>query len=601
MTVTAFEALPGNDVVVSKGPCPKCGSKDNMVTYGDGHEKCFSPGCTHYLKPILAQGGGTPTKLLRKTFGGDADSGPILLDPTKQQDPWGGLQARGLTADTCRRFGVFRAGFNGKKVVAYPYYDRHGQAVAQKLRLPDKEFVTVKGAPEVPGLADCQLFGRHVFGDRYDRKVVVVEGEYDAMSVAQAADFSYACVSVNTGAGSAVKCLKANYLWLDRFAEIVLWFDADVPGREAMEECAKLFKVGKVRLATAMGDKKDGSGPCKDASDILQAGRPGDIKSCVFAAQAWRPKGIVNASANASDVLAPKDDEGIAWPYPEQFPKLQSMTGGLRLGEVVYHVAGTGVGKSTMLREIEADCIGRHKLKLGVMSFEDTRRDSKLGIMSIFANARLHLAPLPDAEMLALHDKVFASGLVELFDPETAEWQVEAIMGYIRYLAMALDCKVVVIDPLTFLAAGLDLSADERRVLDKAARDLAALCKELNINLQVSHHLTRTAGLPHEEGAQTSLNQVRGSGGIANFAMTVIGHERNGQAEDPLWRLARFRVLKCRHTGQTGLADTVSYNDNGRLEATHLDFPAPASREGDHQRHSGGGKPFSPAMATGDY
>ena len=38
-------------------------------------------------------------------------------------------------------------------------------------------------------------------------------------------------------------------------------------------------------------------------------------------------------------------------------------------------------------------------------------------------------------------------------------------------------------------------------------------------------------GTPYEEGAPTSLNQGRGSGGIANFASIVIGHERNTQAE----------------------------------------------------------------------
>ncbi|GEL44697.1 hypothetical protein MEX01_52880 [Methylorubrum extorquens] len=65
------------------------------------------------------------------------------------------------------------------------------------------------------------------------------------------------------------------------------------------------------------------------------------------------------------------------------------------------------------------------------------------------------------------------------------------------------------------------------------SRDLAALTKELGVHLQVTHHFTRPEGTAHEEGAQTSLNQVRRSGGIANFATYVIGHERNQQAEDP--------------------------------------------------------------------
>jgi hypothetical protein len=40
----------------------------------------------------------------------------------------------------------------------------------------------------------------------------------------------------------AAKVLKANYLWLDRFEEIVLWFDNDEPGQAAADECARLLK-----------------------------------------------------------------------------------------------------------------------------------------------------------------------------------------------------------------------------------------------------------------------------------------------------------------------------------------------------------------------
>jgi twinkle protein len=31
-------------------PCPKCGSKDNLARYSDGHAHCFTVGCGHYEK-----------------------------------------------------------------------------------------------------------------------------------------------------------------------------------------------------------------------------------------------------------------------------------------------------------------------------------------------------------------------------------------------------------------------------------------------------------------------------------------------------------------------------------------------------------------------
>src|SRR5262249_53635574 len=153
-----------------------------------------------------------------------------------------------------------------------------------------------------------------------------------------------ACVSINGGAQSAAQCLKANYLWLDRFEDIVLWFDDDEPGRVASEECAKLFKVGKVRIAKA------GNGH-KDANDLLKANLPGDIEQAVFSAAAWRPRATVNAADNSADVLTPTE-EANAWSYSWPWSFITQMVGPQLPAQVIYHVAGTGVGKTACLSEI---------------------------------------------------------------------------------------------------------------------------------------------------------------------------------------------------------------------------------------------------------
>jgi twinkle protein len=523
-----------------------------------------------------------------------------LLVADASSYPSEGLRARRITQDTMRKYGVFLGAYSGGRRQVYPYYDMQGNLVVQKLRFPDKSFVALK-AEGAPGLGKCQLFGRHVYGDKFDRQVIITEGELDALSVAQAIDFKSAAVSINTGAGNAADCLKANYLWLDRFEDIVLWFDDDDPGRAAAEECAKLFKVGKVRLAKAVG--------YKDASDVLQADKPGDIKSVLYAAAKWRPRGIVNANERGSAIMAPRE-KVLAYNYPPQMPKLQEMTGGLHLGDVIYHVAGTGVGKSTSLREIQYHLV-EQGVKIAILSFEDTLRDAMMGLMSIKENCRLHLLPVPDPEdtealaaydkrMLQVHGQVFGTGLVELFDPETAEWKMEAIMSYVRYVAKALECKVVFLDPLSFVASGIDLTADERRVLDMVAGEFAKMVKELDIHLEISHHLKRTQGIPHEEGAPTSLNELRSSGGLANFAMGVIGWERNNQAAGEGWRVTQSRIIKpIRKMGKTGIADVLYYNEDGRLIPSPIPFPPmgkPSDGDDDHSPTKG----FRP-VGSADY
>lgn len=594
------ELPEGNDELVSKGPCKKCGSSDACATYADGHTHCYS--CGHKTRP--AKGGGL-ANVVGDANGRHREGAKLsgdLLDPVAQQDPWREPKGRGLTRDTIKRFGYFAAGFKGQTVGVAPYYDMEGNLANQKLRLPNKEFVVLK-APGAGGITKCRLFGHHVFGDRFDRTVVITEGELDCMSVAQETDFKIAAVSVGGGAEGAARHCKTNYLWLDRFQEIILWFDDDAPGREAAEEVAKLFKVGKVRIARVEG--------CKDASDVLQRGTPGDIKTAIYMATAWRPRGIVNARDNPADVLAPRE-KVLCWSYPPAFENLQKMTGGIHLGEVIYHVAGTGVGKSTGLREIQHHLV-EQEVKIAVLSFEDTLRDMKLGLMSIRANERLHLVEVPDPEdakalkkydekMLRYHAQVFGGGLVELFDPETAEWSMEAILGYVRYCAKALDCQVIFLDPISFVAAGIDLTADERRVLDKVAGEFAKLAKELNIHLQISHHLRRTQGIPHEEGAPTSLNELRSSGGLANFAMGVIGWERNNQAAGDGWRVVQTRIIKpLRRTGKSGLADVLYYTDEGRLIKSPIPFP-PIGKPKEADEDGGAGRALGfPPINDNDY
>lgn len=581
------ERPEGHDVVVTKGECPKCGSFKGFVTYADGHAHCYGAGCDYYV-PAGGETTSTPKETFKRDYG-------ELLDPSQQPDPYSPLSKRGLTSDTMKRFGVFQGGYAGKPVQVYPYHDQGGELVAQKLRTPAKDFPLLKGEG-YKSLSECQLFGRHVFGDRFDRQVIVTEGELDALSVAQATNFKVAVVSVGAGSQSAAKHLKANYLWLDRFTEIILWFDNDEAGKQAVADCAPLFKVGKVRIATATGFQLGTETPCKDASDMLQANRPGDITAAVYAASGWRPKGIVNAKDNPEDVLAPIEEDSafsFNWPWPE----LTDTLGPILPGQVCYHVAGTGIGKSTAVATIAFDVI-KQGGKVGYLSFEGTRREIKLALMTVHSGKRVDITPLPDEDMRRLHDAAFGSGQMELFDPSNAEWSLEALEGYIRYLAKALDCHLIVIDPLSTMVAMLSSETDERRALDKISMSTSVAAKELGVHIQISHHLTRPHGIPHEEGAPTSLNEVRGSGGLANFATFVIGHERNQQAEGDDWMLTQLRSLKNRPRSKTGPMVVLEYSlETGQLTRSARKFPPPGKPNGEDKRSPGG---FGPVGAT-DY
>jgi twinkle protein len=93
------------------------------------------------------------------------------------------------------------------------------------------------------------------------------------------------------------------------------------------------------------------------------------------------------------------------------------------------------------------------------------------------------------------------------------------------------------------------------------------LVQETNIALIIVSHLKRPSDKGHEEGATTSLAQLRGSAAIAQLSDMVVSLERNGQADDPIERnTTKVRVLKNRFAGSTGPACSLLYNkETGRM------------------------------------
>jgi twinkle protein len=93
---------------------------------------------------------------------------------------------------------------------------------------------------------------------------------------------------------------------------------------------------------------------------------------------------------------------------------------------------------------------------------------------------------------------------------------------------------------------------------------LRTFVEETGCGLLLVSHLRRPDGKGHEEGAATSLSQLRGSHAIAQLSDIVIGLERNQQGENPNETL--IRVLKNRFSGNTGFGGTMVFSkETGRL------------------------------------
>ncbi len=84
------------------------------------------------------------------------------------------IGSRHLTKETCERYGYGFAQYAGPEVQVANYYDDVGAVVAQKLRLPGKDFRVLGDNDAV------SLWGKTCFRDK-GRMVLICEGELDAM------------------------------------------------------------------------------------------------------------------------------------------------------------------------------------------------------------------------------------------------------------------------------------------------------------------------------------------------------------------------------------------------------------------------------------
>lgn len=527
------------DHFVKHGPCDSCGSSDANALFSDGHSYCFS--CQKRVNgdaPSVNDAAAvTPKNLVR---------GLRYLD----------LPKRGLTAATCAFWGYGVGSYGGEDCQVANYYDKDGALVAQKLRFAGKRFVFLGDTKR------ATLFGQHLWRDG-GKYVVVTEGEIDAISLSHVQGNRWATVSIPNGASGAKKAVAANLDWLLSFEKVVFMFDSDEPGRLAAIECADLLPPGRAAIATL---------PLKDANEMLVASRGAELRDAIWGAKTYRPDGILDCDQVLERLKTSTAPVPICgW----HFPGLQRKIGGVFRGRLVTFTGGSGSGKTEVVRT-ETNSAMEQGAKVGVISLEETVERAMIGYIGLRLKTRLDLVAKP-LEVPGFMEAYNALRHRAVFYDHHGSLDGDNIIQRIRYMRQSEECDIVVLDNLTVVSSE-DNESNERKMLDAFVVKLQSLCQETGVTIFLVCHLKRPTGTPHEEGGQTSLAQLRGSGGIGAFSMEVIGIERNQQDPvDP--NLVTVRVLKNRKTGFTGTAGTARYDPNSGIffHSALGDGPMPAA------------------------
>lgn len=504
-------------------PNPKCDSSDGYKIQDNGWGHCFV--CGINVPPRAAK----DEEVKMKVHAADSSN---LSSFRATPDVYAAIPERGLSKATAEKYRIWKE----DDFYFFPSYEGFKQ-VGTKMRSADKRFKW-RGK-------QSDLFGQWLFPPGSAKQITVVEGEFDAAAAFELLGSRFPVVSVLNGTGTAERDVKRNWEYLNSFDTIVFAFDGDDAGREAANKCGSLFPAGKVRILNL---KKH-----KDANEYLLA-----KDHQAYTKEWWGAPNLImdglKIGKNMWEEITNRPSH-FSTPYP--WAGLNKMTYGIRLSEFVTVTADTGIGKTSLLKEIEYQLLTcpdvvEKNYGVGFLHLEEPNYDTALGLMSINKNKPYHLpdTPKPVEELKEAYDAVINNDRVVIWDHFGSN-SVDAVVNKVRHMA-ALGCKYIVLDHLSIVVS--DQSGDERKQLDEISTKLKTVCMELNIAL---------IGVIH----QNREGKIRGTAGVEQLSNIVIKASRAVTDNDP-WRRNVMKIVieKNRFCGRCGPACYLWYNEiTGRL------------------------------------
>lgn len=391
----------------------------------------------------------------------------------------------------------------------------------------------------------CDLFGWDVAKSSGAYRLIITEGLEDAVAVDKIyrrygkAEYHPAVVSLPNGVNSVKGCLTKHKTDITRgFREVVLCFDDDEPGRQALEEAMIILPQAKtVKL------------PAKDANDcIIKGVQKAAYKALSF--DAFKPKNTRLVFGDDLHEIArqPTPYGELTWPYP----KMNKLLRGIRYGETIYIGAGVKMGKSELVNDLAAHFILEHNVPIFMAKPEEENKKSYKMVCGKLVGTKFHDPDIDfDYEAYDRAGKILAGNklmMVDLYQHMGWETLKDDIIA-----AAAYGAKAIFIDPITNLTAGMDAGTANAK-LQEIAVELSSLAKDLQVVVFIFCHLKAPEGnlnkdtrlkkyekgqyvglgnCPHEHGGDVLSNQFSGSRAMMRSCNLMLGLEGNRDKELP--------------------------------------------------------------------
>ena len=402
------------------------------------------------------------------------------------------------------------------RTIHFNYYKK-GELVATKLRSGDKCFRQAK--------AGCEQILYNIDNIEYSSEVYIVEGEMDALSLAE---IGYTCV-VSVPDGGADKQMH----WLVDYYEeyfankqtIYICSDNDNVGSDLCRELQKHFDPSSCVIVTDYGTKPDGT-PCKDANDCLMHCGPDTLRKKLANGRTVRPEGDADMQ-----LLGTELDElyahGLPQGTPIGFPNLDTLVR-LEKGRLVIITGTPGSGKSQFIDQIAVKLNVNYGWRFSMFSPEMMPLQLHMAMLvSKFTGKHFDNESINPDLYQKSKDRVIDT--FHFIDPEN--YDLDGILAIAKYQIRKYGCDALVLDPwndLTMNGEGITKTDD----INTALLKILTFTQQQHIVTIVMAHPAKVSRNKDGSMPKISLSDISGSIHFYNRAdigIVLTRHSEEGR------------------------------------------------------------------------
>lgn len=402
--------------------------------------------------------------------------------------------SRGFTRETLDAWLVTSL---GEDCVRWPLHalDEKGEWVlvnAKIKRCLDKD-AGAKSWFEIAGGPTGLLVGQHLFNSKHGKRVIITEGEWDAMA-------GYQCGLRNIGSipnGASHVAVGSMLRYIPEDWEVWLAVDHDAPG----DKCAELFyrQLGFERVARLMMPHKDLNewmlkvpNLTSDAILATAKGVTALATSGATSVEVCPDKPRFRTASRTNRSVGNKIITSLPWPGLTDL-----LSGGLRASETTSFLAPSGVGKTTVINQIAVHA-ALSGVKVAVISVEGSLEEADIRMIEATAGWTGHSEGSDEFnEVLGLISMSNLSGV-------KVSWR-DCIKDFEDRIKDG--CQLLLMDNFDFIMSRTD--ANTHNVKAEAFANLSNLAKENKVHAISVWQPNKIDRVAHvNSGNQKGLSQM---------------------------------------------------------------------------------------------